>query len=298
MRACAAVPALLLSVSAAFGAESVFLDVRSEATVDQASVILADIARVVARDASVAEQLGRMPVARCASFIRECRIQIETVSGPVEARAAELGANVVWGANRSVVVNGRPKVVSLVPAIDRGAAWVLQAYGQGAPVYVSVVDGVSAVTVPPGALQVLPEPARMRRVGAYIEMPVRVLVDGMEVAQPQVRYVVQRGAQSVDVPALPVAQSIEVAPIATTARALPSPMLSDQPLVRSESGNAVVKDQRVRLLIESGSVRVEAEGVALGDAKVGGDVKVRRANGLATVTGRAIDHQTVQIVEN
>ncbi|MBI2308415.1 MAG: flagella basal body P-ring formation protein FlgA [Rhodocyclales bacterium] len=288
VRSLAVALAALSLGSTAFGAESVFFDVRPEATVDQPNVVVADIVRVVARDSALAEQLGSIPVGRCASLAGGCRFDVDSVAGAVEARAAELGARIVWGGTRGVAVSGRPKSVSLASAIDGGAAWLVQAYGQGAPVYVDVIDGAATVSVPSGRLQILAEPARMRRAGAYAEMPVRVLVDGVEVAQPQVRYLIRRMAAAADGKTLPTVDGVANfhAP-------------SANPLVAGgELRSAVTRNQRVRLLIDSGPVRVEAEGVALGDALLGGVVAVRRGSGLAAVTGRAIDQGTVQVVEN
>lgn len=275
-------------LSTAFGAESVFFDVRPEAMVDQPTVVVADIARVIARNGALVEQLGGIPVGRCASLAGGCRFDVDSIADAVEAHAADLGARVVWGGTRGVAVSGRPRNVSLASAIENGAAWLVQVYGQGAAVYVDVVDGVGTVPVPPGRLQMLTEPARMRRVGMYLEMPVRVLVDGVEVAQPQVRYVVRRAATPAEGQSSPTANSAGHSPF----------VAANHSAAGGEARVAVTKDQRVRLLIDAGPVRVEAEGVALGNATLGSMVAVRRANGLAAVTGRAIDQGTVQVVEN
>lgn len=266
----------MLCASVAHAGESVFVELRSEAVVEQASVLLRDIARVVSRDPAVAERFGSLPVGRCASLAGDCRLDADLIVPEVEARAAEAGVRLVWGANRSVAVSGKPRQVSLAAAIERGAAWAVQTYGQGAPVFVDVVETQTILSVPHGVVSVTPEIGRVRRAGAVLEMPVRVAVDGVEVAQPVVRYVVRR---SVDGSGDAGAGS-SAASIANDARM------------------AVAKDQRVRLLIDAGPVRVETEGVAMGDARVGGTVKVRRSNGLAALTGRAVDLGTVQVTEN
>lgn len=278
--------ALLLFSTMALGTENVFVDVRPEAVVDQPQVVLRDIARVAARDSALAEQVGALVVGRCTSLSGGCRFEMDAVAGAIEARAAAIGANLIWGANRGVAVVGLPKAVSLDSAIDRGAVWLVQTFAQGAPVYVDVVGGPTSVTVPPGVVTVRPEISRMRRVGASLDMPVRVLVDGVDVAQPQVRYLMRRTADTHDGHSGTQAGRFDAMPFQAHA------------IAGSEPRVAVAKDQRVRLLIDAGPVRVEAEGVAMGDAKVGGTVKVRRANGLAAVTGRAVDQGTVQVVEN
>lgn len=266
----------MLCVSLAHAGESAFVELRSEALVEQAGVLLRDIARIASRDPAVAERLGSLPVGRCASLAGDCRLDADMIVPEVEAHASETGVRLVWGANRSVAVSGRPRQVSLVAAIERGAAWAVQAYGQGVPVFVDVVEAQTTLSVPRGVTSVTPEIGRVRRVGAVLEMPVRVVVDGVEVARPVVRYMVRRSADGTG---------------DTGAGSRIASMASDTRM-------AVAKDQRVRLLIDAGPVRVETEGVALGDARVGGTVRVRRSNGLAAVTGRAVDLGTVQVTEN
>lgn len=288
---------LCLVASTSCLAEGVFLNLRHEAGVDRTNVVLGDIAQIVTRDAIVAEQLGRIPVGRCANLIAGCRFEAASISRLVETRAFELGANLVWGANASVAVNGRPRMVSMEHAIDQGAAWVVQALGQGGAVSVSVAAAQTSVEVPPGVVQILAEPNRMRRVGAHFEMPVQVFVDGVLVAQPQVRYLVSRGAAWVDVPSVPGDSSAVPRTIGSFEGADVSPALRKSvSALGKDVRRAVMKDQKVRLLIESGPVHIEADGVALGEADIGGDVKVRRASGLAAVMGRAIDQDTVQIL--
>lgn len=290
---------LCLVASTSCLAEGVFLSLRHEAGVERTNVALGDIAQIVTRDAILAEQLGRIPVGRCANLIAGCQFEAASISRLVETRASELGASLVWGANGSVAVNGRLRMVSMEHAIDQGAARIVQALGQGGSVSVSVAEAQVSVEVPPGVVQIQAEPNRMRRVGAYFEMPVQVFVDGVLVAQPQVKYLASRSAARVDVPLVLGDSSVVPRTMGPSDGADVSPDIRKSV---SASGKdvrrAVMKDQKVRLLIESGPVHIEADGVALGDADIGTDVKVRRANGLATVMGRTIDQDTVRILGN
>lgn len=253
-------------------AERVFINLRPQAEVDRAEVRLTDIAEIATRNSNVAEQLGSTVVFKCPSLASLCRLGKSDVVAVTQARAQQLGANLIWGSNEGVTVRGRMRPLSLMPAADRAAIRILQQMDQGYPLAVSIQEGPGSIDVPPGIAEFRPEFDQMRWVGSAIELPIHVLVDGASVAKPVIRYALRRSFVS----------------------APPEELATE----RLTSDSAVAKNKKVRLLIGSGPVRIEAEGIALADADLGGTVRVRRPNGLADVRGRAIDRGTVLVEEN
>lgn len=291
-----AVVAFCLFAAGICQAASVFVDLKPEASVAQRDIRLADIAHIVSRDSQslLAERLGNLTVSRCVSLAQKCRLMLAPIVAEVDARASELGISVVWGANQSTVITGRTQSLSLATAVDQGGAWIVGAIAQGNPVLVSVVEGPMTIDVPPGQARLQPGFSQIRRLGDYVDLPIQVLVDGIEVARTSIRYLVRQGNNPGS------SGSALAAPVPNPSLAMPSVTEEQKPGTNglSRTSVAVSKDQRVRLLVESGLVKIETDGIALADAELGESVRVRRTNGLAAVTGRAIDHGTVQLIEN
>lgn len=304
MRTCLAVLALIgFAAGMDCRAETVFVNLRPEAEVGHSEVKLSDIAEVVSRDATAADQLGRSFVDKCPSLALPCRLERSRLAPAIETRAAQMGARLVWGANESVALKGRMAPLPLSSAIDHGAIRILQRMDQGYPLAVNVKDAPDSIDAPPGAAEFRPDFNEMRRIGAVIELPINVLVDGVSVARPIIRYGLRHGFAS-GKPELP-------RPVAASSRQDKPALLQrpwqgtagafqdDRHASEGPAGNVLVaKNRKVRLLIDSGPVRVEAEGIALADAGPGGTVDIRRANGLADIRGRVIDHGTVLVEEN
>lgn len=273
-------------------AESVFINLKPEAEVDRGEVRLADIAEIAARDANIAAQLGGNVVFKCPGLAQPCRVGKTDIMAATQAKAQQAGANVIWGSNEAVSVRGRMRALSLAPAIDRAAVRILQQMDQGYPLALSVKEGPASIEAPPGAAEFRPEFDQMRWVAGGLELPINVLVDGVSVARPLIRYSLRRSLVST------------TAERADDGRGSAPRVAGGASIGQSvdpvpESGSAVVaKNKKVRLLIDSGPVRVEAEGIALADADFGGTVRVRRPNGLADVHGRAVDRGTVLVEEN
>ena len=267
----------VLGVATTAEAASVFLEIRPQALVDKAEVRLADVADILTRDVNLAEQLGRVAVGQCKSLVKGCRLDKTTFESLVETRAAELGAQLAWSSTETIYIKGRNTRFSLLPAAEKAAIRILLQVDQGRPLAISLPEGPMLIDIPPGEIAVLPAFDRGRRSGNVIEVPLLVSVDGMVVAQPTIRYLLHRTSAGSD------------------------RRISNESTTRSDSSaaqNVILKDKKVRLLIESGSVRVEAEGIALADAGIGDAVTVKLANGLVDVRGRLIDSGTVLALEN
>lgn len=60
----------------------------------------------------------------------------------------------------------------------------------------------------------------------------------------------------------------------------------------------VSRQQKVTVLLESDGMRIESEGIALADARMGEQVRVRRTSGNVELAGRAIRQGVVLVEEN
>lgn len=275
-----------LAIGASCQAETLFVSLRPVALVDRTEFRLADISEIVGRQRQAIDQLGNLIVGRCARLTQPCHLTKGQISAAVQPRASELGIDLVWGSVEAVDIHGRSRSVSLTTAIDQTAIRLVQAMDSGYPLAIGVKDGPAAVDVPPGAVQIEPQFARMRRVGALIEMPIDVLVDGSVMAQPIVRYVLRKGS----------APSTIESRVPTEEFDTKTTELSSEKRVAERV--AVSRNEKVRLLIATGPLRIEAEGIALAAAHLGAAVRVRRADGVEDVEGRAVGQGTVLVEEN
>lgn len=280
-------------------AESVFVNLLPEAQVDRPEIRLADIARMVGRDPAAAEGLGSAVVATCPTLARPCRLEKARLLPALQAHAAKQGSTLLWGANETVTVTGRRRQLPLAPAIEQAAARILQPMDPAHPLALEIKEAPVSIDAPPGPAEFRPEFDQMRRFGTMIELPITVLVDGVSVARPLVRYGLRRVGTVVatDSPAWSADR-----PEQRQARQRQAPGGVSTPSQQEEHGSggdvAVARNKKVRLLIASGPVQVETEGTALSDAALGTLVDVRRANGLADIRGRAVDRATVLVEEN
>lgn len=280
-------------------AGNVFINLRTEVEVDRADLNLADIAEVISRDPASASKLGATFVARCPSLSRLCHIQKTDISEAIETLAAQQQTRVIWGAAETVAIRGRKRSLPLTSVIDRTAIELVQRLGRGSPMAISISERPTSVEVPPGNTEFHPEFAQMLKEGSTIELPINVLVDGISVARPVVRYTVRR------IPHPPRTESQSNAFVSHTENKTvqatvfsPESQAQTSGSERAVEAMAVTKNKKVRLLIGSGPVRIETEGIALADASIGSIVDVRRDNGLAAIKGRAIDYGTVEIEDN
>ncbi len=278
-------------------AAGIFVNLLPEAQVDRPEIRLADIARMVGREPGGAQQLGAVVVATCPTLARPCRLEMAGFLPAIQTQAAKLGTTLLWGANETVTITGRRRQLPLAPAIEQAAARILLQLNPAYPVALGITEAPVAVDVPPGPIEFRPEFDQIRRFGTTIELPITVLVDGVSVARPLVRYALRRVAAAVaaDMPARGANPRPEQkqAPGQTSISAQ-----KEKGAMEGLSGDvAIGKNKKVRLLIATGPVQVETEGIALSDAALGALVDVRRANGQADIRGRAVDSDTVLVEE-
>jgi len=288
----AVIPLCALFVTMDCLAESVFVNLRHEAEIDNVKVRLSDIAEIITQNGSVAEQLGSAVVYECASFAPPCRLTKRDAMASTLAQARQLGADVIWGSNEVVTVRGRMRTLSLSPAIDQAAIRILQRIANGHPLALKVMEGPTLIEAPPGKVDFKPEFERIRWVDGNIELPINVRVNGSSVAKPIVRYALQRNLISASAEQGDDKQQH----FKRTAGSMVN--VQGDSMVQNSESSPIIKNRKVRLLVDSGTVRIETEGVALENASIGESVVVRRPNSLADVHGRAIDRGIVLVEEN
>ena len=294
-----------LAGSASFAGQMVFLDLHREAVLDHAEVTLSEIADVFTRNDELARLVGRVTVAHCASLANNCRLEKSSLAAIVEEQTKKLGAQIIWSANESVLIKGRTRTLSLTPVIDSVAVGIVRTLGSNIPLAIKVLAGPTSIDIPIGITEIQPRIEQTHRTGTILELPLLVLVDGTIVANPMIRYEVRPAIKQLTIGSaqqtmgaidgssggFPKNNDIRSAKAGVENKNL-------RGSASSRSHHVVEKDQTVRLMIESGMVRVEAEGVVLTAGEIGDLVKVKRANGLAEVSGRVLDHGTVLVLEN
>lgn len=275
-------------------AETVFVDLRAEAEVDKLPLSLGDLARLDARDKELARQLGGLQVDVCPTLAKSCRVDREKLAQAIAGPASRLGASLAWSATEAILVKGHVRPVSLSAAVDQGGVQILDRLGRGEILAAVVRDESPVVQVPPGAREIRPDLGGMRRIGGNVDLPFNVLVDGIPVARPVVRYALVHGVKPVGSGESKVTRSglplKPVGEVQAAGGALP---------VQAVPAAAVVgKNRPVRLLIDSGAVRIEADGLAVGDAGLGEYVGVVRQSAGGEIRGRVIGQGLVLLEEN
>jgi flagella basal body P-ring formation protein FlgA len=284
------------------------LELRQEALVDHARIVLSDVAGVPAGFASI--ELGRAP--RIGYVERFSRMQIEQA---IRRHVVIAGAP-NWSGAPAVAVRTKTQGVSAQALVEVAmTAAAAQFGGVGRNLSLSLATPLSDVEVPVGRLQLRPRavPANVR--GGRAPVWVDLLVEGefyrtvavqLAIAARQQVYVarfrLEPGA---------LAQAQDFAP-ADTDVAGADVVPADRPLLPFRVGRAIragqplmpaamlqtgqiMRGDRVRVRIDAGQIGIETAAVAMSDARPGEALNVRPAGGRDVVTGRVSQSGTVVI---
>lgn len=284
----------LLAVGVVFGlaassaaAESVFVSLRPVAETDSPLVLLGQVAEVAAADPQVAARMRVLPVKRLTTLTTPGRIDRQDVLAAMGREGVVLSGEVAWGGVDHCEVVGRRQALDLTPGVDAAAVQLMERMGGRRGISIRLVEDGSPLVGVAGATRIVPDMKGARRIGRFVDVPLKVEVDGVSVARPVARF---------EVSALPeaVAEELLVArPVsASTHREVAGPVVA-------EGANwAVRKDQPVRVIISVGSVRLEGKGIALADARNGEAVSVRYLGNGSTLGGQAGGPGLVVVQEN
>jgi hypothetical protein len=284
----------LLPVLAVFGlacssasAETLFVSLRPVAETDSLLVLLGQVAEVAAADLQLAARLRALPVKRLATLTKPGWVDREEILAAMARQGATAGGDVAWGGVSRCEVAGRKQALDLTPGVDAAAVLLMERLGGHRTISIRLIEDGGPVVGVVGGTRIVPDMTGARRIGRFVDVPLRVEVDGVSVARPVARFEVTVLPES-------VAEELVAAQSSST-----SVRRELQELVAAESGEWVVKkDQPVRVIISVGSVRLEGKGIALADARSGESVSVRyRGNG-STLGGQAGGPGLVVVQEN
>lgn len=284
----------LLAVGVVFGlaassaaAESVFVSLRPVAETDSPLVLLGQVAEVAAADPQLAAQLRALPIKRLATLTKPAQVGREDVMAALGRQGVTDLGEVAWGGVDRCEVEGRKQALDLTPGVDAAAVQLMERIGGRRGISIRLVEDGSPLVGVAGATRIVPDMKGARRIGRFVDVPLRVEVDGVSVARPVARFEVTALPESVAeelVAARPGSISVHREPLAPVA---------------AEGGDWVVrKDQPVRVVISVGSVRLEGKGIALADARNGEAVSVRYLGNGSTLGGQAGGPGLVVVQEN
>lgn len=265
----------------------VFVALRPTATVEGRVVRLGDVAAVTTRGASEQGKYLSIEVSRLASLASPARVTREDIVRRVNTDHPELSGRLVWGGSNEVLVSGKPQRVDLETATNAAATYLMGRLGGGDLISLRLLDSQTAIEVPPGNVRSRPDMQAATRSGAVVEVPVIVEVDGVLAARPVLRFAVSRS---------PRAGNQAAAESAT----MPTTEQRGSPAADTDMTKPylVSRQQKVTVLLESDGMRIESEGIALADARMGEQVRVRRTSGNVELAGRAIRQGVVLVEEN
>lgn len=299
----------------ALAAPDASLELRRDALVEQARIVLGDVAVVPSAqphaEALRAVALGQAP--RVGYVERFSRAQLEQA---IRRQVPNAGA-IDWSGAAVVAVRTRAQSVPAQAMADVAiAAARARFYGAGRRVDVSLAVPLNDLEVPAGALEVRARPSQAKVQGGRLPLWLDLLVNGkvyrsvvaeLAVSAQQQAYVARRALQpgelasaadfevlEADVAgadALPADRTLPAFRVGRAVRA--GEALSAGAML--ESGKILRGDQ-VRVRVMSGQIGIETSAVAMADAAPGQALRVRPSGGTDIVTGR-VNPSGVVIIE-
>jgi len=280
----------------------VALELRANALVDHAHVVLADVA--VVRGGGVQTALGNVDLGRAPRIgyvERYSRAQIEQAI----RRTVDAGT-VAWSGATAVAVRTQPQTVAGETLAQAAAGALRQQMAGDGQASVSVAEVPADVQVPVGLLELRPRALPPKPQNGRAPVWVDLLVNGEAYRSVVVQLAVSVHRQAylarhaIDAGALVTADDFDVADAdvaGTDALPVRQPLApfraaralrAGQPLTSAAmlAGGTVLRGDTVRLTIRSGSIGIDTAGVAMDDAGPGHPVRVRPNGSQEIVTGR------------
>jgi flagella basal body P-ring formation protein FlgA len=287
------------------GVTGMSVELRAEALVDHARIVLSDVAVLHADGAQEAAlkaiDLGRAP--RVGYVERFSRAQIEQA---IRHTTANAGA-VNWSGAAAVAVRTEAQTVA-AQTLSQAAVAALQQRlaGSGGRTTISVEAPPADVLVPAGQLELRPRalPAKPQngRAPVWIDLHVngelyRSVVVQLAVSVHRQAYLARH---AIDAGNLVTAADFEIADAdvpGTDALQAGQPLApfraarslrTGQPLTSAAmlAGGTILRGDQVRLTVRAGAIGVDTAGVAMDDAGPGQAVRVRPSGSQDIVTGR------------
>lgn len=266
---------LALSVAAPARAGTAFVRMEPSVLLDRVEVRLADVASVSSSDALLAQQLSNLVVVRLSSIAVPVRIRRADAETAVRVALPEQAHAVLWGGSDETDTRGRPIRRDLTMAVDDAARLLFRRFGHGRVVELHLATTPGALELPPGRFEARPDLDAAVLIGACLDVPLRTYVDGVPMAVAYARFNIRSLHQDAQ-----------------------GAIGSRQAAARGAEAVVVRRDQTVRLLVDSGGLRVETEGVALNDAAIGAPVRIRREGSAVALSGQAMAAGMVRVDEN
>lgn len=275
----AAVPAPISS--------DVFVTLHDAVAVRSRMVLLGEVAIVAAHDPAEQAEWAALEIAHPESLATPMHLTRRSIARRLASLRPEWRGQLLWGGSQEVVVSGQPQQVDLDPAVSKAAVFLLERLGGRDRVTLRLEEGGGRVSVPFGIARCSPDLQAANMIGAYAEVPVVVDVDGKPAMRQMLRFAVLRTSRRVD----RAASAVEAETSAAADAVQPVQMPADA------SAYLVARQKPVTLLLDMDGIRIESEGIALDNARLGDLVRVRRANGNAEVSGKVVQQGVVQVGE-
>jgi len=268
----------------------VFIDLFSHATLDQADYSLGEIAAVLGSDPAVVGAIKRVKVGRCNLAAGTCQVSKSEVSAHLSGDLAFRDTVVIWGNNDVVAIQRASQDVPLAGVSEEIAIKLAQRLKSQGQVIVKILESDVPLVLPKGKVVMTPDFQHVKRLGRdVLEVPLNVFVDGAAIKSTVLCF------------------RVAVKPGLTESAGNDGPgnlfRTGTDTVMNSQFGDAargplaITKDQHVRLIIESGQVTVETEGIALESGALGQQISVQRTGVAHRLQGRVLGEGTVLVME-
>lgn len=264
----------------------VFVTLRPAAEVKHRTVLLGDVATIAVRIPAEQQEWSALEIARPESFATPVHLTRAAIADRLASLRPEWRGRLYWGGSEEVVVSGQSQQFDLEPAVSKAAIFLLERLGGKDRVTLRVEEGSGKISIPFGVVHCRPDLQAANFLGAYAEVPLLLDVDGKPVTRQLVRFAVLRAPRR----AAQAESGVQV-------QATDVPDAGAQVQVHA-SPYLVARQKPVTLLLDMEGIRIESEGIALDNARLGDVVRVRRANGNAELAGKVVREGVVQVGEN
>ena len=271
-------------------AEDIYIELMPEATIDRHDVHLSDIAKLTSNDLNLKASLSKLVIVKLDSLgipFKISKIEIEKVT---QERMHMLSGSIVWSNAEFCLVRPELHPVDLSRGVDITAMTLMKNVKVKGVELLSTDTQLPLVAAPRVKIEQRPNFQEARMMGSNITIPLYVFADNRLIAKPALHFrfreVKPNAIQSVgytfaskeEVYASNLEDS-EVDDAKTDAEYIMTPVKKKQFLIQ--------KNQHVKLLIKSGMLEVESQGIAMSNAYLGDQVKVRKLSGSEVLFGRA-----------
>jgi hypothetical protein len=267
--------------------DEIFIRLKPEVELEHLDVYLADIATVVSDEETLDRSpLMTMPIVKFKSLAAPVTLSLQDVEAAVAKYVAP--EKITWGPVNSTIIRAKEREVDLSAGIDAAKAWLVRqvASQSGKSEFELVSNRFERMALPNGKIEQRPDFEKANQQGLEIRIPLGIYLNGNYYARRSMVFKSHMATQM----QLELEQNTTQNSVKDEAYHQQKKE-SVQPVPNSYGGNVqkidsakekqdnlylINKNKEVEVIVREGAVQVESRGIALSDAKVGDELRVKR----------------------